>query len=497
MSTPYSGKMELHIPEPLLTTLHEIGDIAGENAYLVGGSVRDLLLKRENLDIDIVVEGNGIQLATEMHRVWKGKIQVHHQFGTASVTPENPSKPKVDFVTARCETYNKSGTLPKVVPGSITDDLYRRDFTINALAMKIDTSNFGTLIDKVSGLDDLRSRTIQVLHEKSYTDDPTRIFRAFRYAGRYSFNIAESDRNLINDALPYLSEISGERIRNEIDRVLLEQNAPQILNELTKIGIFSTISPQWKIPPSFPEDFQLAQKAISWSSQNIKNDNICSNIILWMTLFGIHDKKGIPAYIIEYLCFRLVLEHKLGKINGSIKRKPSTFSTKELNTIHTSEFGIDLSENISMEHHNGKWCIIDNEKKKTLVYEDGITYKITSPITTFQCLYSVLDSLNATITSSEIYRILKPYPLEPLVLSLSDPNLSKIQQDNIREYLLTLRYVEPIINGNDLIQWGEKPGKNFDSILKTIFSEQLDGNIRSKAEAYSYFKQKQIEDKLS
>lgn len=482
--------MELHIPEPLLTTLYEIGDIAGENAYLVGGSVRDLLLERENLDIDIVVAGDGIQLATEMHRVWKGKIQVHQQFGTASVTPENPDKPKVDFVTARSETYNKSGTLPKVVPGSITDDLHRRDFTINALAMRIDTSNFGTIIDKVNGIDDLRSSTIQVLHEKSYTDDPTRIFRAFRYAGRYSFNIAESDRNLINDALPYLSKISGERIRNEIDRVLLEPNAPEIINELAKSGIFCTISPQWKIPPSFPEDFQLAQKTISWSSQYIKNDNISSNIIHWMTLFGIHDKTGIPTYIVEYLCFRLVLEHKLGKINGDIKDQPSTFSTKNLITILITDFGIELSENISVEHHNGKWCIIDNEKKKTLVYEEGIIYRITSPITTFQCLYSVLGSLNATITASEIYRILKPFPLEALVLSLSDLNLSKIQYDNIKEYLLTLRFIQPVINGNDLIQWGEKPGKSFDSILKNIFSEQLDGNIRSKSEAYSYFKHK-------
>ena len=482
--------MELHIPELLLNTLHEIGDIAGGNAYLVGGSVRDLILERENFDIDIVVVGDGIQLATEMHRVWKGKIQVHHQFGTASVTPENPDKPKVDFVTARCETYNKSGTLPKVVPGSIKDDLNRRDFTINALAMQIDKSNFGTIIDKVSGIDDLRSRKIQVLHDKSYTDDPTRIFRAFRYAGRYSFNIAESDRILINDAIPYLSDISGERIRNEINRVLLEPNAPKILNELAKFGIFSTISPQWKIPPSFTEDFQLAQKAISWSSQAVKNDNICSNIMLWMTLFGIQEKKGIPTYITEYLCYRLVLDHKLVKIFGDIKHKPSTSSTKELTKINITDFGIDLSENISIEHHNGKWCIIDYEKKKTIIYEKGIIYKIRSPITTLKCLYSVLDSLNATITSSEIYRILKPYPLEALVLSLSDPNLSKIQYDNIYEYLLTLRFVQPIINGNDLIEWGEKPGKNFDSILKTIFSEQLDGNIRSKSEAYSYFKQK-------
>ncbi|RKU26340.1 hypothetical protein C6497_13675 [Candidatus Poribacteria bacterium] len=490
MSTPYSGKMELHIPEPLLTTLQEIGNIAGENAYLVGGSVRDLLLERENLDIDIVVVGDGIQLAKEMHRVWKGKIQVHHQFGTASVTPENPDKPKVDFVTARCETYNKSGTLPKVVPGSITDDLHRRDFTINALAMQIDTSNFGTIIDKVSGIGDLRSRTIQVLHDKSYTDDPTRIFRAIRYACRYSFNIAESDCNLINDAIPYLSDISGERIRNEIDRVLLEPNAPKILNELAKFGILSVISPHWKIPPSFPEDFQLAQKAISWSSQSLENDSICSNMILWMTLFGRHEKQGIPTYIIEYLCFRLVLEHKLVKFFGDSKHRPSTFSSKELTKIQITNVGIDLSENVLLEHHNGKWCIIDYEKKKTIVYEEGIMYKIRSPFTTLQCLYSVLDSLNATITSSEIYRILKPYPLEALVLSISDPNISKIQYDNINEFLLTLRFIQPIISGNDLIEWGEKPGKNFESILKTIFSEQLDGNIRSKSEAYSYFKQK-------
>ncbi|MCG9127002.1 CCA tRNA nucleotidyltransferase [Candidatus Poribacteria bacterium] len=479
--------MELHIPEPLSTTLHEIGDVAGENAYLVGGSVRDLILKRENLDIDIVVVGDGIQLATEMYRQWKGKIQVYQQFGTACVTPENPDKPKVDFVTARCETYNKAGTLPKVVPGSITDDLYRRDFTINALAMHIDTPNFGTVIDKVGGIEDLNSGTIQVLHEKSYTDDPTRIFRAFRYAVRYNFNITESDYNRIKDALQYIKEISGERIRNEIDRVLLESTAPQILNELVNTGIFTAISPHWKIPPSFAEDFQLAQQAISWSSEYIEKDNISSNIILWMTLFGIQDNEGIPAYILEYLCFRLVLGYKLEKIAEAKNRNLPKISTSELKQSHLNDIGVDLSQNTSMEHYNGKWCIIDKEKKKTFIYEQGVLYKIISPIAMFQSLYSVLNSLNDTVPTSEIYRILKTYPLEALVLSLSYHNQSRVQQENIKEYLLNLRYIQPIINGNDLIQWGEKPGKNFDSILKNIFSKQLDGIISSKSEAYTYY----------
>ena len=133
-----------NIPKPILNLLYEIGEIAGKNAYLVGGFVRDLLLKRPSLDIDIVVEGDAIRVAETMCNQWNGTLETHSQFGTATVTPENIDLPKVDFVTARRETYQGAGTLPIVQRGTITDDLCRRDFSINALAMCLDLNAFGS-----------------------------------------------------------------------------------------------------------------------------------------------------------------------------------------------------------------------------------------------------------------------------------------------------------------------------------------------------------------
>ena len=223
-----------NIPKPILDLLHEIGEVGGEGTYLVGGFVRDLLLQRPSLDIDIVVEGDAIRVANAMCDRWKGTLEVHPQFGTATVTPENVNLPKVDFVTARRETYQDSGTLPIVEQGTITDDLHRRDFSINALAMCLDTNAFGTIVDKTNGMEDLEAGIIRVLHKQSFIDDPTRIFRAARYAGRYGFRIAETDTVLIQKALPVLSQLSGERIRNEIDRLLLEELSLIHISEPTR-----------------------------------------------------------------------------------------------------------------------------------------------------------------------------------------------------------------------------------------------------------------------
>lgn len=481
--------MELNIPDILSDTLQEIGKIAGRHAFLVGGSVRDLLLNRENLDVDIVIEGDAIQVAKEMHQLWKGSLQEHQQFGTATVTPENPNKLKVDFVTARRETYNKPGTLPNVIPGSIEDDLQRRDFTINALAMRLDIPDFCSIIDETGGLQDLKSRTIRVLHKQSYQDDPTRIFRACRYAGRFGFSIAETDKTLIKEAIPIISLLSGERIRNEIDRVLLEDNAPEILHLLSEFGVFEEISPDWIITPTISDDFNIAQQAISWASKYITKEDFHSNIVLWMGLFGLQNIQGIAEYKIEFLCFRLVLEHSLSRINRDTQVLNNDESIDGFDLTKITNFDIELSKNTSVEYYNGKWCILDTDNKITMVYSDGNLYNIRSPIASFRQLRSELHTLNEIKKPSKIYSLLKTFPIETVVLSYFNKDLSRIQYTNIREYLFNLRMMKPIVTGDDLIQWGEEPGKNFESILSILFSAQLDGEINSKTDAITYFQQ--------
>ena len=471
-----------NIPEPILNLLYEIGEVAGKNAYLVGGFVRDLLLKRPSLDIDIVVEGDAIRVAETMCDRWNGTLAAHSQFGTATVTPENIDLPKVDFVTARRETYQGAGTLPIVQRGTITDDLHRRDFSINALAMCLDTNAFGSIVDKTGGLEDLETGIIRVLHEQSFIDDPTRIFRAARYAGRYGFRIAETDEILIQKALPILPQLSGERIRNEIDRVLLEKNAAKIVGHLTQLGVWETIFTGWHPSTAFADDFRKAEQAISWASVHLVDEVFQPERVRWMTLFATH----IPIYQIEAISFRLVLAHQLQRLVSRTQAMKRGVSLEEVTAPIFEKLGFPLSENTSVEHQKGMWCIVDTDNMKTYVCGDGHLYRVQTPFTAYRQLEQTLMSLKETGQPSEVYHLLKPYPIEALVLGSIDTTVPEWKRDKIRDYLLNLRKTRPFITGDDLIALGEKPGKAFETRLRELFAAQLDGKITKKEEAYSH-----------
>ncbi len=477
--------MEMHIPDSLSESLREIGGIGGEHVYLVGGSVRDMLLKRPIIDIDIVVEGDAIIVAKQLQKRWNGKLQIHPQFGTATVTPENPDKPKIDFVTARSETYQKPATLPKVEPGTITDDLLRRDFTINALAMSLDANTYGNVIDISGGLDDLKSGTVRVLHNRSYTDDPTRIFRACRYAGRFNFQITDSDGLLIQEAISLISQLSGERIRNEIERVFVEANVSEIVQLLNHFGVFKAISKSWNVPSTFSCDFQTAQKAIAWASEHIDDKEIRANLILWMSFFGLENGNGLPLHVIEVLCYKLVLKHQLRRTSNTQKE----FSDEEEIRCGFEMNGISLSKDASFEYNNGKWCIVDYDNENTYVYADGRIYRVQTPITAYRKLHTLFESITEDTEPSAIYQLLNPVSLEVLVLAFCNVKIAEMQRIKIGDYLLKMRPIKPIINGDDLIEWGEKPSKNFERLLKEIFHDQLDGKFKTKSDGYTRYQQ--------
>lgn len=467
--------------------LHEIGEIGGKHVYLVGGSVRDLILKRKTIDIDIVVEGDAIHLAQKFQERWNGKLQIYPEFGTATVTRSDSKLPKVDFATARSETYQMPGTLPKVKPNTINEDLLRRDFSINALAMRLDIDAFGTIIDKTGGLNDLKERTIRVLHNNSYKDDPTRIFRASRYASRYNFHMAETDLELIQKAIPQIAFLSGERIRNEINRIFLEECAATIIQQLSDWRVFNTIIPGWEISSTYSKDYQTSRNAILWASQNLSDIDLQTNNVQWMTLFGLSNSLDMPLYLIEAVCYRLLLDHQLRKIAGiSSTSEQDAKNSNQLRSIF-KKLDFPLSDDVSFDYQNGKWCIVDNENRATYVYGDGNLYSVQTPITAYRQLMHILESLTNRLPKSKIYQLLKPIPVEALVLGYSDANLAKTKRNIIADYLLNMRQIKPIITGDDLIQWGEKPGKNFQTILWQLFVAQLDGKINTKPEGYAHF----------
>ena len=182
------GTIEERLPVEVRDALKAVGDIADEAgfpAYLVGGIVRDLFLRQRNLDVDIVVEGDGIIFAGLVVRKLGGRMRTHQKFGTAVIIL--PGGLKLDVATARLEYYESPGSLPTVELSSIKKDLYRRDFTINPLAVRLNRRHFGELIDFFGGVRDLKERNIRILHNLSFVEDPTRVFRAIRFEQRFPF----------------------------------------------------------------------------------------------------------------------------------------------------------------------------------------------------------------------------------------------------------------------------------------------------------------------
>lgn len=245
------------IPSEKQTLLSDIAAQAaslGFPCYVVGGFVRDLLLRRPVKDLDIIVEGNAIILGRSLVKKFGGKLTPHDAFHTAiwhlpetwSLIPDT-----LDLITARKEIYEKPGALPTVTPSTIEDDLRRRDFTINAMAIRLDGDRFGELLDPLNGQKDLEQGTIRVLHSRSFVDDPTRILRAARYEGRYSFNMDTATSGLVNaEALHVLSGLSRERIRHEFDLILEEDNAPQTILRIANLGVLRAV--HHALPPFNP-----------------------------------------------------------------------------------------------------------------------------------------------------------------------------------------------------------------------------------------------------
>ncbi|NKB89871.1 MAG: hypothetical protein GKS06_16785 [Acidobacteria bacterium] len=211
----------------------EIAAQRGYTPYLVGGVVRDLVLDTPSPDIDIVVDGDAIVVAQDVARALGGEVLRHHAFQTATVTLTDGRR--VDFATARSETYPKRGALPSVAEGNIEEDLARRDFTINTMAIAIAPAAVGALVDPHGGREDLAARQIRFLHEQSFSDDPTRLLRALRFALRLDYEIETRTSAGIRVAAQggFLGDISGDRMRRELEKLLREQpvHGPKALRE--------------------------------------------------------------------------------------------------------------------------------------------------------------------------------------------------------------------------------------------------------------------------
>jgi tRNA nucleotidyltransferase/poly(A) polymerase len=286
-----------------------------------------------------------------------------------------------------------------------------------------------------------------------------------------------------------LDLISGERIRNEIDRILSEAATPKMIRRMLEFDIFRAIHPDWNIPHDFDALWNAAHRAVDWAAKHLVADKIDATVMLWMTLFG----TATLVYAIEAITDRLVLAHQLQKLF----RVGSEFQRDLEDRVWSEDLrrafennGISLSQNVTIKSESGKWLITDKDNKQAYAIrkEKGQLniYQIQTKLVAPNRLRKTLDALSLASRPSEVYQLLKPYPPEALVFALTQPDQPDWRVSKIRNYLIDWKGVQPLINGDDLIQLGLKPSPAFAELLWKAFVAQLDGDILTKQEAYQF-----------
>ncbi|MGC9967111.1 MAG: CBS domain-containing protein [Syntrophobacteraceae bacterium] len=293
------------LPRNITQMLREFGLLAqslGFHAYAVGGFVRDLLLRSPNFDIDIVLEGDAIEFArafSEQHQI---KAKMHRKFNTAMLV--FPDGQTVDIASARFEYYQRPAALPIVELSSLKLDLYRRDFTINTLALALNPDDFGQLIDFFSGQRDIKEKTIRVLHNLSFIEDPTRILRAVRFEQRFGFKIGKQSAGLIRTAvrMGLIEKLGGRRFLHEIKLILEEENPVPSLRRMAEFAVMPALATAINFDRKMEELFGRLREVISWYRLSFLDEPLER---WWVYLLGLFS--GLGAQDVKDACARLLL----------------------------------------------------------------------------------------------------------------------------------------------------------------------------------------------
>ncbi len=341
------GFMRERLSDRILDMLHAIGQIAEElgfAAYVVGGFVRDLFLYRHNEDLDIVIEGNGIDFAKEFAKRFCARFNAHAKFGTAVII--FPDGFKIDVASARMEYYQFPAALPTVEMSSIKLDLFRRDFTINTLAIFLNPKKFGNLIDFFGGQRDIKEKSIRVLHNLSFVEDPTRVFRAIRFEQRFGFKIGRLTSGLIENAvrMDFFKQLSGKRIFTEICLILKEDNPTPALIRMHEYDLLKVIDPAIKYNQKLVDQFNAARKVIAWYDLLFTGETYMKWAVYFMILIrhaGEENARKIcarfelaPRYQKMFNQDRILAEACLGRLHRKAPYSNSQLY-RELNEFRT------------------------------------------------------------------------------------------------------------------------------------------------------------------
>ena len=306
----------------LLKTAGQTAHKKGTPLYLVGGAVRDLLLGRPVEDIDLVVQGDAVSLADDIARGLSGRVVARSQFSTAKVRVAGTS---IDFTTARREQYSRPGSLPQIVPGTVEEDMARRDFSINAMAFPIHPGASGQLLDPFGGREDLGRGLIRVLHDKSFTDDATRILRAVRYQHRLDFRLEEHTKALLHRDLPMLDTISGDRLRKELLLCFREERPIQLLMGAMELGVLEAIY------PPLARSMEALQIAGHRKDDGSQNEQMCLGLLACALTSeegeGLTSRLRMPAGWAAVVKDTIGLRDRLGWLSGADLSPPDLYET--------------------------------------------------------------------------------------------------------------------------------------------------------------------------
>ena len=288
--------IQQHLAPTLFSRLQRMGKLAeqmGVAAFLVGGLVRDLLIGRKNFDVDMMIEADGIAFARALSRRRGAQVMVHQRFGTAVVI--FPDGFKLDVATARAESYDSPTALPKVTPSSLKDDLSRRDFTINTLAIRLNRSQFGELIDLYGGRRDLKERTIRVLHNLSFVEDPSRVFRAFRFELRFGFRLHEETRTLVKGTVKQelFHCLSGHRLLEELVFLFSEAKPRKAVARPGELDLLRFIHPSLKWLPRLAALLKAVEHVLGWYRRQCRERTINAWLVYFMALMEVITEKAV------------------------------------------------------------------------------------------------------------------------------------------------------------------------------------------------------------
>ncbi|MGE5398358.1 MAG: CBS domain-containing protein [Chitinophagales bacterium] len=357
----YRGLMEARLPKRIEEVLQIAGNIAsqlGSNVYSVGGFVRDLFLGVPNFDVDLVVEGDGPELAQHLAEALGGRARVHERFKTAVVILNDGLK--IDVATSRTEFYEFPAALPKVERSSIREDLYRRDFTVNTMAICLNTERFGELIDYFGGQRDLRDGWIRILYNLSFVEDPTRIIRAVRFEQRYKFKIEPDTLRLAQDAINrrLLKELSYKRIQQELILILEEKDPVPALKRMDEIGVWPYIIPEVTLDEGLRLTLRRIPRVLGWIKEREMHLAVESWVIYLEVLFS-----GLEGSILNNILDRFQFNRNSVRIILKARDIPELADRLESMADSKMSYLDELLESLAPE--NIAYLLLCIEKEET------------------------------------------------------------------------------------------------------------------------------------